>query len=725
MNWNSRTDDIVEQFYKPALANNCNLYQRMSGYFSSTSFTHVTDEILEFIERNGKIQLITSPNFSQIDKYIIERSIQDPEKLLSEIFFDDLKNDPVNLKINFAKIMGYMLSNKIDGVPQLEIKIAIPDDGIGLYHEKVGIMHFQNGEKISFSGSVNETGRGWGPNIENFKVFCSWNDDTNHIAIVHDQRRFNNLWSNNEEGINVFELPHAVKEHLLKISPKSDEEFKEIMEKVTETLRKKTKKITMELYDYQKEARDGWLDNNCKGLFAMATGTGKTFAAFGCINKIQNLHERTAVIIACPQKHLVEQWYDELLDYNSGMPDNDKVNLSSFVFCDSDYKDWRTKFNGILDDVNKIPLGKQEFSENHFIVFVTHATLGSTGKNSFNEKIDEIKNLKKFLITDEVHNITEDSAQSRFRDDYDFRLGLSATPERYRDPEGTKIIFDYFDEIVYELSLEKAIKEGYLCKYDYIPFYVPLTPDEMVIHRKLTSQIAQIEDKKRKGIWHPKPDEFDPYLARANLVQAAENKLGKIKEILNEMNNQLEQTLVYCTSNPSMAFPRGSPTQLEHVQNILSSRNIISDSVTWKDPTRDRRKILTNLANDHFDCVTAVRCLDEGVDIPSVKIAIFMASSGNPNQFIQRRGRVLRKSEKTGKTHATIYDILVTPQISNPSIGASKNERKLIAKELLRHKEFALLARNKPDAIQNIQEITEIFNIPFDDLSYDWISDNL
>ena len=210
MNWNSRRDDIVEDFFKPALANSV-LYQRMSGYFSSTSFVYVANEILEFIDRNSRIQLVTSPNLSHIDKDMIERSMEDPEKLLSEIFFNDLKNDPDNLKINCAKLMGYMLSKKIDGIPQLEIKIAMEE----LYHEKTGIMHLIDGGKISFTGSNNETGRGWAENVESFKVFCSWKDDTNNRAIVHDQRYFNDLWNNNEEGVKVVDLPYAVEQHIL------------------------------------------------------------------------------------------------------------------------------------------------------------------------------------------------------------------------------------------------------------------------------------------------------------------------------------------------------------------------------------------------------------------------------------------------------------------------------------------------------------------------------
>ena len=191
------------------------------------------------------------------------------------------------------------------------------------------------------------------------------------------------------------------------------------------------------------------------------------------------------------------------------------------------------------------------------------------------------------------------------------------------------------------------------------------------------------------------------------------------------MSNSLEQTLVYCTSNPSLGFPKGAPTQLIEVQKILSARNIVSDSVTWKDKTKDRRKILRDLANDHFDCVTAVRCLDEGVDIPSVKIGIFMASSGNPKQFIQRRGRVLRKSVKTGKTHAKIYDILVTPHIPKEGDEATTRERKLIANELLRCKLFASLSDNEDVAKESIGEILKGFNIPYEKLTREWITENI
>ena len=726
-NYNSKIGKgLIEEFYKPALAE-CVLYQRCAGYFSSTFFIYVMKEILEFSKRNGRIQLVTSPNLSTADKDMIEKCVQNPEKILSEIFFDDLNDDPDNLKNDCAKLMGWMLAHKVNGHPQLEIKIHA---GPELYHEKICIMHYPDDRRISFMGSNNETGKAMNENVESFRVFCSWIDG-DYRDVVHDQRYFNELWSNEYPRIPLVDLPQAVKEHLLKIRPKSDDEYNETVENVTKKIRKEikeTKKSTMGLRDYQKEAREAWFDNNCKGLFAMATGTGKTFTAFSCINKIQNQHERTVVIIACPKKHLVEQWTDALAEYNSEMPNDDKIKTQSSVTCDSDYrgwKDWEEKFNTILYDINELPLGKEEYDENNFLVFTTHATLGLP---SFNDKIDKIKNLKKFLIVDEVHGINEEGSKTRFRNDYDFRLGLSAAPTRHFDPDGTQTIYDYFDNELdkptYSLDLETAIKKKYLCPYDYFPSYVPLTEDEMHQYRKLTSAIASVMEKKKKGTYNKKID-GEPSLRRQELVQAAENKLTALEELLQMKNNQLEQTLIYCTNTRSSAHPKDNPTQLDHVKNILSTRKpiIISDSITWKDPTKDRLRILDNLANKAFHCVTAVRCLDEGVDIPACRTAIFMASTGNPAQFIQRRGRVLRKDKKTGKTHATIYDILVIPPKPDPDDGPTLTEMKEVAKELLRHKEFAAIARNPDDARKMIEkEVIETFNIPYDELDQEWIN---
>lgn len=749
LTWNSLTDDCINDFYRPALEN-CILYQRTAGYFSSSAFAHVANEILEFIEAKGKMQLIASPQLSAIDKKIFEESILEREKVLEKILLEDLKNDSANLKLEFSKLMAYMLANKIDGKPQLEIKIALPVRGPGMYHQKIGIMHYNNGERIAFSGSINETGMAWYDNKENFHVFRSWGDGTNDQGVVDNQRIFNNLWNGSDKEVVVFDLPKAVHEDLLKIRPKSDEEMKETLEKVKKIIRDKTKKVEqdviqykrpIELFEHQNAAITKWVENNFCGLLEMATGTGKTYTAFGCINKLQKLHQRTAIIIACPQKHLVEQWKKELEKYNSGVEDSEKVVMEKTVTCDSDYPKWRYEFAEILYNCNIPPIGSSTYITNNIVIFTTHDTLAT---ENFTQKVLEIKDAKKFLIVDEVHNITSDTAPKTLLEDYEYRLGLSATPTRHMDDEGTNILLTYFHSnnckeanlstaefcnkchkplIVYKLDLKTAIHQLHvLCPYHYYPYYVELTSEEMDIYNDLTAKIAQAEEKKKKGKPLTEIDKY-PYLARANLVANAEKKDIMLDDILSlEFNNRLHLALIYCTNNPRAEAPQGVPKQLERVKNILFSKGIKSDSVTYEDKTEYRKDILSLLEGGVFDCITAVRCLDEGVDVPAVETGIFMASSGNPKQFVQRRGRILRKNEITNKQLAKIYDILVSPPSPDLGVVISLNERKLIAKELLRHKEFAEIANNKDEAFRRIRDVADKFNINLELLDYDYIN---
>ena len=262
LSWNSINDNLIEDFYRPMLKNST-LYQRKAGYFSSTSFIIISKEIIEFIENNGRIQLLTSPNFSSHDKDLLEKSTIEKEKIIAESFFTDLQDDPENIKYHFSKLMAYMLVHQVHGKPQLEIKIALTENGNGIFHEKLGIVHYANEDIISFVGSINETGSGWTKNFENFKVFCNWKDETNKQAIDDDQKSFDNLWNNNEPHVKIFDIPIAVKNHLLEISPKSDEEYKETLNKIRQLIKYKkeqTDEHVKKLRPYQLDAKNNWIE---------------------------------------------------------------------------------------------------------------------------------------------------------------------------------------------------------------------------------------------------------------------------------------------------------------------------------------------------------------------------------------------------------------------------------------------------------------------------------
>ena len=719
LNWNSLKDDLVEEFYRPALKDAI-LYQRKAGFFSSATFMDIANEVISIIGKKGRIQLITSPKLSAVDIDILKKSVEEKDRLISDLCLKEFFDDQDETKNDFRKLMAYMLVNQINGHPQLEIKIAFTKDGQGIFHEKLGIIHYLDGEIITFSGSVNETNYAWSKNIENFKAFCSWRGDTDKKAIDYDIKSFNDLWEGRETKVHIYDLPKAVEEKILEIRPESDTEFKEIFQRVCKKLGFKAEEIENkkeELRDYQKDARKKWVENMCRGIFSMATGTGKTFTAFGCMSEFQKSEEQTVTIIACPQTHLVDQWRRVSKEYNNFMPDEDQISLEREVTCYGDNPRWHAELQSILMDYDEKLLNGEILIKN-FIIYVTHKTLNS---KKFKDCILSIKNGKKLLIVDEVHNIGSELAQPALLEKYDGRLGLSATPIRHYDKDGTTALRQYFDDVVFELELKEAIDEGHLCSYDYFPYYAELNYEEMEVYNNLTRKIAEKYANKDRH-QTDEEDNNNPEIKRANLIANAENKLDILQEILNSITN-MKQTLIYCTSDPSPAIPFGSPTQLDKVEKILVKNNIVSTSITFRNPTKDRSMILQKLAVGHYDCITAVRCLDEGVDIPSVETAIIMASSGNPKQYIQRRGRVLRQSKKTGKEKAIIYDILVKPPLPDEDSDISKRDQKLVAKELLRHKEFASIALNRQDAIENIKAVAKMYKIDFESLDEKYIQD--
>jgi len=116
----------------------------------------------------------------------------------------------------------------------------------------------------------------------------------------------------------------------------------------------------------------------------------------------------------------------------------------------------------------------------------------------------------------------------------------------------------------------------------------------------------------------------------------------------------------------------------------------------------ERDFLLARFADGTYRCLVAMKCLDEGVDVPAAKMAVIMASSGNPREYIQRIGRVLRRAE--GKTEAVVFDIIVVPNraVLPPILRAA--EEKILGKELFRCAEIANNALNSSEALVRIEQ---------------------
>ena len=706
MGWDSSSDNILDDFYKPALKN-CVRYDRLAGFFASSTFAVALSESLDFIERGGIMRLVTSTEFSEQDLDAITKSVDGVQEVLSKKISDVFESDNEVAKISVS-IMAYMLENFHNGSPQLTIKIAVPKKR-GMFHQKVGILTMENKEMVSFSGSANETGNAWAYNIEEFKVFRSWGDGTSKDALKLDIEKFERFWNNNATNTTVYDLPDAVRMKIIKSKPGSTEEYHKLISR----LRKKISKVpapennhaTILLHDYQKKAISTWMSQKQKGILVMPTGTGKTFTAFGCINALQFRRKRLAVVVVTPYKHLTNQWIVNAKLWNDGVLPNQRI--SHRVIKTTENPKWKKDLEVMVAKFNK-----KKFSGDYLINdCIIHTSYNTFADPDFIKLVRKI-NGNVMLVADEAHHIGAQTTRTGLDEKYVFRLALTATPTRYFDIEGTDLIRAYFHESISPILLNTAIDEGYLTPYNYYPIFVELRSKELTKYHKLTTAIARKLAAQKKNTNKEKNVSYNAENQRAKLIAVAENKYSKLAEILDKMNNNLDHALIYCHDKK----------QLKQVGKILSERNINYDTIDSASKMIERKKSIRSLEEDNHRCIAAMRCLDEGVDIPSARIGIILASTGNTLQYIQRRGRLLRRSTSTNKESADIYDLLVSPPLGLESDRKEETYiRKMVAKELLRHMEFASSAKNKEQSIEMIRPMAERFHIDLSRLSVNYI----
>ncbi len=443
----------------------------------------------------------------------------------------------------------------------------------------------------------------------------------------------------------------------------------------------------IELRDYQKKAIITWINTaKGRGLLEMATGTGKTVTAMAASVKLFEGLGRLAVIIICPYQHLVTQWARE-------------CRLFGFtpILCYKSRGIWEEKLNAEIVNYN---------------IGVTQAVSIITTNDSFVSDAfqNSIANIKGpiMLIADEAHNLGAAKTYSRLPDYIPFRLGLSATPERWYDEEGTQALKDYFENgIIFRFGLKEAIAEGYLTPYYYYPHLVYLTDDENEEYWKISRAITKLT------AFSGKLDLDDESLKlllikRSRLVSRAENKLVVLEEIMRDQA-QSSHTIFYCGDAKT-----DGERQIERVIQLLGKKlGMRVHPFTSEEKTDERSDLLNRFESGNLQGLVAIRCLDEGVDVPATQTAFIMSSSTNPREFVQRRGRILRRFP--GKKHAFIHDFIVVPsgldEISHLEPAVFNMERNLMKRELRRFREFAVLAVNGPVAKLSIMEIAEKYNL--------------
>ena len=710
--YKTNKNDVVKEFYLPILKESV-LYKRAVGFFSSTALIELSKGISGLIKNGGKIKFIVSPLLSAEDIDAIQKGYDEKEIIKNSLLreFKEPQNASEAERLNW---LAYLIANG-----HLDIKVAFtpPNKTTGMYHEKIGIIYDVYGNRVAFTGSMNETINAFHNNYESIQVFNSLTQE-DYQRVVDIDNDFDSLWNGREDNIKVIEFPDVVKEKL--ISYKSDTpnlnldkiEIEDSLEIIVP--KAGVPFVPVELHSYQKKAIDKWAKNGYCGIFDMATGTGKTYTGLGAAARLFKDKQKVAIIIVCPYQHLVEQWVEDI----------EKFNMKPTIgYSASKQTNWKKR---LQDDIEDFKLGLI----NTFCFVTTNATFSS----EFVQK--QLNRLGKdtLLMIDEAHNFGSPNLALCLNPKIEYRLALSATLDRHGDPEGTAILYNYFGEKSIEYDLARAIAEDKLTPYYYYPVSVCLEDDEFEKYKNLSYEIAKECHKDKNGKIKVTNRGERKMLERSRVIAGARAKLPKLKELMEEYKDDTH-ILVYCGATRIERFEEdASERDDEGERQIVAVSKMLGNGLKMKvthftsnESAREREYIKEAFDKaDPYQAIIAIKCLDEGVNIPSIKTAFILASTTNPKEYIQRRGRVLRKSPQTGKHFAVIYDFitLASPiEDVNPYNSSYNCERTLAKRELIRMKEFGEISKNSRDADELMTLLKETYNITDSELeeSFDGI----
>ena len=689
---------------------NCIRYRRVTGAFSSSALVLWADAIRHIVKEEIKIEILTAPDLDRNTYETIKNTLDPNERksillkssnkiLLSAL---GLEKDPSNTDYR-RQLLTWLIANE-----QLVIRFAYMKDyhpypdfvehGHGnvrtQFHTKDGYFIFDNGDRVAFTGTFNETHTGLDGSVEKVSCFRSW-EAADSERLEDTIKEVDADWDGKNE-YTVVEPPSketlkTIKRWSPKRRPKKpdDKGTTTIIEEIPVQVFKIPDWVNYRDGDwkFQGEAVDAWCGNKYRGILAMATGSGKTITAMICAHHLFQKEEPLLIVVAAPFLPLLMQWGEE---------------IEKFGLKPINLKGAQKKQRERLAEVRRnLERGAEEVSA----IVVTYDTFSG---DLFLDEMRKFNNVRLLLIADEVHKLTGNkkfiTSPPGF---FNYRLALSATPDRQYDEEGrTDELFKYFGSNseskeknvpVYEFSLQDALDAGILVPYDYYLHRIELNDEEIEEWQDLTRQIGRLSAQKKKD---KKTAERREHLLRERrkILDTAEAKIPALKLALEKEKN-IKHTLIYATDK--------APEQLNNVNSLLSELNIDFHQIT-SDETSDPKLVFTlreQLKEGRLNVLTSKRVLDEGINIPEVSKAFILASTTIKRQWIQRRGRVLRRCEDIGKTKSIIHDFVVMP----PKNLMDKDTKTLAKGELSRVNEFASAASNYASNDGPREIINELF----------------
>ena len=658
--YRSGRDALLDDFYVPCLQESVR-YDRAVGYFSSTLYQVVGFAFSDFARRGGRMRRVCSPALTPED-FDTMKEADDLGRRAQETVREDLERLLLNPSaVPATRLLATLIANDI-----IDVRIAFADKPDGLFHDKLGVFEDAEGKRVSFRGSANETWRAWGYNHESFDVSCSWRNEPELLRTREHADSFQDIWRGREPGVVIARLEEVTREQLVAIA---DEDLDHAIEEVRlHQGRKLNQVVGRPLMEHQRLVLEDWEAHDHHGIVNFATGAGKTLTAIEGVKRWTN--DGGAAIILVPGKDLHAQWIREL---ESELGDVQILPAGA----GSSKSDW----------IHLLPIftAPGNSAEPRRVVVATNATFAS---DDFQRRLKAGDHL--LVVADEMHRAGSKKVLPALEQTVcGATLGLSATFRRQFDDEGTDRLVEFFGDVLSPvIGLAEALMLGLLVPYDYRLHEVELDDDEQDEYDDLTKRIGQLIGQ-GETVSDPDGPLQMLLIKRARVLKHARRKVPMAVDILTAEYEAGDRWLVYCDDKtqlhavidgclaaglPALAFYSGMPSSREAVIRSLS---------------------------EHGGLVVAIRCLDEGIDVPVTDHALILASSTVEREYIQRRGRVLRRAPAAGKVSAEVHDLMLV----NPLGGA------LTKGEALRALEFVRLARN-PAARERLKVIVSLSQDP-------------
>lgn len=592
--YNTSTDRLLAEFVIPALSRS-KTYDRGVGFFTSRWLKLAASGLTELARNNGRARIIASPKLSPEDVAAMSQgdiARRDATLRTSlQLTIDELQGE---IETNTLSALAWMIA---DGL--LDFRLAIPSSDLdGDFHDKFGT--FGDGQHaIAFRGSPNDSAQAF-RNYETISVFYSWLDEREALRVMDEQARFDKLWENNDPNLRIYELPMAIRKNLIEFTRHVPRPYK---------TRESAASSEDRRWQHQKLALSAFLGAH-QGVLEMATGTGKTRTAIKILDELRERGLVDGAIVSAHGTDLLDQWYTELLK--------------------------RTD----------LPIYREYGGHREALTFTNHpkdAVLVMSRQNLSRVVPLLSSDLKPkiLLICDEVHGMGSASIVAALTgrlDDFEFRLGLSATPERAYDNNGNEFIDREIGPTIFRFPIEDAIQKGILCEFDYVGLEYNFSDEDK-------ARVRQAIKRHHARARSPEPSPVEQlYQELARIRKLSVEKIHPFAEYVRSRPSVLGRCLIFVETAEYGVL----------VQDILMRFGI--DYHTYYGD--DDRSNLKRFASGQLECLVTCKRISEGIDIRSVNSIVLFASSRARLETVQRLGRCLRSDPSNPQKRATVIDFI-------------------------------------------------------------------